>query len=165
MPKKIVMPYRRKQEGRTDYRKRLVLLKSGLSRLVIRVSNKSVQAQLVQYHADGDKIIATARATDLKKLGWKSATGNTPAAYLTGALLANKLKQSKAVVGDVIVDIGLQKHHPGGRIYAVVKGAIDAGLNVRVSDEALPSDERISGAHINESLAKEIEAVKSKILK
>jgi ribosomal protein L18 len=32
---KFVMPYKRKREGRTDYRKRLVLLKSGLARLVI----------------------------------------------------------------------------------------------------------------------------------
>nr|AJS11961.1 50S ribosomal protein L18P [uncultured archaeon] len=165
MPKKLVMPYRRKQEGRTDYKRRLVLLKSGLARLVIRTSNKSVQAQVVVYEPDGDRILATARATDLKKFGWKSATGNTPAAYLTGMLIAHKLASVKKYDGDIIVDIGLQKHHPGGRIYAVVKGAIDGGLPVRVSDEALPDDSRVSGAHINESLAKELEAVKTKLTK
>jgi large subunit ribosomal protein L18 len=163
MAQKLVMPYRRKQEGRTDYRRRLVLLKSGLPRLVIRASNKSIQAQLVKYEPDGDRVLATARATDLRKLGWKSATGNTPTAYLTGVLLAKRVK-GKAD-GDIIVDIGLHTHHPGGRIYAVVKGAIDGGLSVRVSAETLPSDERATGAHIDEGLAKDVEAMKSQILK
>jgi large subunit ribosomal protein L18 len=162
MAKKIAMQYRRKREGRTDYKKRLVLLKSGLPRLVIRASNKSIQAQLIQYDADGDTVLATARATDLKKLGWNSATGNTPAAYLTGMLLAQKLKKHK-LENDIIVDIGLQKHHKGGRIYAVAKGAIDAGLSVRIGEDVLPDGERVSGAHIDEKLAKQIESVKAKL--
>lgn len=163
MAQKITMQYRRKREGRTDYRKRLVLLKSGLPRLVIRASNKSIQAQLVQYEANGDVVLATARATELKKHGWKSATGNIPAAYLTGVLLASKLKGK--VEGDIIVDIGLQKHHKGGRLYAVAKGAIDAGLSVRVGEDVLPGDERISGSHIDESVAKATEHVKNAIMK
>jgi large subunit ribosomal protein L18 len=163
MAQKITMQYRRKREGRTDYKKRLVLLKSGLPRLVIRASNKSVQAQLVQYGADGDHILATARATELAKHGWKTSTGNTPAAYLTGVLLASKLKKHK--VDDVIVDIGLQKHHKGGRLYAVAKGAIDGGLNVRVGEDVLPSEERVNGGHIDEQLAKSTESVKKAIMK
>lgn len=154
------MQYRRKREGKTDYRKRLVLLKSGLPRLVIRASNKSIQAQVVEYQPDGDKVLATARATELKKLGWTTATGNTSAAYLTGALLASKLK---GMDKDIILDIGLQKHHKGGRIYAVAKGAMEAGLNVRIGEDVLPSDERINGAHINENVAKAVAAVKAKL--
>jgi len=158
---KFIMPYKRKREGRTDYRKRLVMLKSGLPRLVVRASNKSIQAQVVTYDADGDKVLATARATDLKKLGWTSATGNTPAAYLTGFLLASKLKGK--IDSDVIVDIGLQHHHKGGRLYAVAKGAIEGGLSVRVGEDILPSDDRLNGAHINEGVAKQISTVKAKI--
>jgi large subunit ribosomal protein L18 len=163
MAKKITMQYRRKREGRTDYKKRLVLLKSGLPRLVIRASNKSIQAQLVTYEADGDRVIATARATELSKHGWKSATGNIPAAYLTGVLLASKIKSK--ISDDVIVDIGLQKHHKGGRLYAVAKGAMDAGLNVRVGEEVLPTQERINGSHIDESVGKTIDHVKKTIMK
>lgn len=155
------MQFRRKREGRTDYKRRLVLLKSNLPRLVIRASNKSIQAQLAVYEADGDKILATARATELKKHGWNSATGNVPAAYLTGVLLAHKIKNHK--LGDVIVDIGLQKHHKGGRLYAVAKGAIDGGLTVRVGEDILPDDSRISGSHINEKIQHEIKAVKDKL--
>ncbi len=162
MAKKIVMSYRRKREGKTDYKRRLVLLKSGLPRLVVRVSNKSVQAQLVTYEADGDIVLATARATDLKKLGWTSATGNIPAAYATGLLLASKLKKHN-VKSDIILDLGLIKHHPGGRVYGVVKGMIDAGFAVRASEEALPPQERLNGKHIDDKIAKSIEAVKAKM--
>ena len=163
MAKRIVMQYRRKREGKTDYKKRLVLLKSGLPRLVIRASNKGVQAQIIEYTPDGDRVLATARASDLKKFGWTLATGNIPAAYLTGFVLAHKTKNKK--MNDLIIDIGLQKHHKGGRLYAVAKGAIDGGLQVRVSDETLPSDERIHGNHINEKIKTTLETVKKNTVK
>jgi large subunit ribosomal protein L18 len=162
MAKRIALQYRRKREGRTDYKKRLVLLKSGMPRLVIRASNKSMQAQIVEYSPDGDKVLATVHATDLKKHGWNGATGNLPAAYLTGVLLAHKLKKH-TLGADLILDIGLQKHHKGGRLYAVAKGAIDGGLAVRVSEDVLPSQERLSGAHINEKIAGQISTVKAKL--
>ena len=161
MTQPIVIPYRRKRAGRTDYRKRLVLLKSGLPRLVVRMSNRNAQVQFVRYAPDGDQVIATARATDLGKLGWKAPTGNTPAAYLTGLLIAKKV--AGKTTGDVILDIGLQTHHHGGRIYAVVKGAIDGGLPIRVSEEVLPPPERLNGAHINDGLPAQVEAVKKKM--
>jgi large subunit ribosomal protein L18 len=163
MPKPLVIQYRRKRAGLTDYRKRLVMLKSGLARLVVRGSNRGIQVQLVRYAADGDVVLATARATDLKKLGWSGALGNTPAAYLTGLLLAHKA--GTKANGDVILDIGLQSHHKGGRLYAAVKGAIDGGLAVRVGEDVMPSEERLSGSHIDEGLAKQLEAVKQKIRK
>jgi len=158
-----VLPFRRKREGRTDYKRRLALLKSGLSRLVIRKSNKSVQAQIVQYQEDGDKVLVTARASDLTKHGWKTSTGNIPAAYLTGVLLAEKAK--KKITGDIIVDIGLQKHQKGSRLYAVAKGAIDGGLKVRISEDALPPEERITGQHIGENVAKAVAETKIKLMK
>lgn len=157
---KRVMQYRRKQDGRTDYKKRLSLLKSGLPRLVVRRSNNAVQAQLVRYEPDGDKVIATARSSDLTKHGWKGHTGNIPAAYLTGLMLA----QSAKVSGDIILDIGLQQHHKGGRLYAVVKGAIDGGLGVRCSDNAFPPQERIQGEHIDSKLPAAFADMKVKIM-
>lgn len=153
--------YRRKREGKTDYKKRLALLKSGLPRLVVRRSNKGIQAQIVEYEENGDKVIATVHASELAKHGWKGATGNIPSAYLTGILLANKAKMTN----DVIVDIGLQKHHPGGRLYAVAKGAIDAGLKVRIGEDVLPPEERLQGGHINEQMAAAVADMKIKLLK
>jgi len=51
-------------------------------------------------------------------------------------------------LGEVILDIGMQRSTKGSRIYAALKGAVDGGLNVPYSEEILPSDERIRGLHI-----------------
>jgi large subunit ribosomal protein L18 len=141
-----VVNFRRKREGRTDYRKRLKMLVSGMSRLVVRRTNKSIIVQVVEYSENGDKVIVTANGSELKKHGWKHATGNLPAAYLTGMLAAQKAK--KKGVERAIVDLGLQPPKGGSRLYAAVKGAKDNGLDIPASDEVFPSNDRIVGKHI-----------------
>jgi large subunit ribosomal protein L18 len=141
-----VVNYRRKREGRTDYKKRLKMLVSGIPRLVIRRTNKNMIVQIVEYSDNGDKIILTANSSELKKNGWKHATANIPAAYLTGMLAAQKAK--KAGVEKAIVDLGLQQAKAGSRLYAVVKGAVDNGLDVPSSEDVFPSEDRLSGKHI-----------------
>jgi len=140
-----VYQYRRKAEGKTDYRRRLKLLISGIPRLVIRRTNKNMIVQVVEYSDDGDHVLLTANSSELKKLGWKHATANLPAAYLTGMLAAKKAKEKK--VKKAIVDLGLQPKSCS-RLYAVVKGAIDGGLDVPASEEIFPSADRLSGKHI-----------------
>ena len=46
--------------------------------------------------------------------------------------------------------MGLQTNCKGSRIYAVLKGALDGGLNVAHSADVLPSEERVNGKHISE---------------
>lgn len=162
--RKFVM-YRRKREGRTNYRKRLKLLISGSPRLVIRKTNKNILVQVVEYSDNGDKVIVTANSSELKKHGWNHATGNIPAAYLTGLLAAKKsLSKNKS---DAIIDLGLQTPSKGSRIYATVKGAIDGGMNVPCSEEAFPSMERISAKHIDDykksAIAKDFDVLKAKL--
>ncbi|MBI4451740.1 50S ribosomal protein L18 [Candidatus Woesearchaeota archaeon] len=135
--------YRRTRQGRTDYKKRLLMLKTQQPRLVVRKSIKHVLAQVVQYYDNGDKVIASAHTRELAKLGWDAPTGNLPAAYLCGALLAKKAKVKTA-----ILDSGFQAHVPGSRIYAVVKGCVENGLQVPVAKEVLPSEDRVAGKHI-----------------
>jgi large subunit ribosomal protein L18 len=141
-----VLQYRRKREGRTDYRKRLKMLVSGIPRLVIRRTNKNIIVQIVEYADVGDKVVVTANSTELSKLGWKHATGNLPAAYLTGMLAAQKAK--KKHVTKAIVDFGLQPQKAGTRLYAAVKGVKDNGLEVPASEEVFPPLDRLSGKHI-----------------
>lgn len=136
--------YRRKREGKTDYRSRLALLKSKIPRLVVRKSNKHTLAQLVKYDEKGDKVMAAAHSRELAKLGWNISTRNIPAAYLTGLLLGAKCRGQRA-----ILDLGSQVSNSGSRIFAVVRGAGDAGLQVKHSAEALPAPERITGRHIS----------------
>jgi large subunit ribosomal protein L18 len=138
--------YRRKREGRTNYKKRLIYLKSKQARLVVRKTNKQVILQLVEYLPDGDKIICGTSSNALKKQGWKYSCKSMPAYYLTGLLIA-KIAKEKHVTG-AIVDFGLQTNVLGSNMYAAVKGAIDGGLKIPMSDEAFPTEERIKGAHI-----------------
>lgn len=163
MIKMKFLPYRRKRNGRTNYKKRLTLLVSGSSRIVIRKTNKNMIVQIVDYSDKGDTVIVNANSSELKKLGWDHATGNLPAAYLTGMLAAKKALKKK--VNSAIVDLGLQIPSKGSRLFAAVKGAIDGGLDVKASDEAFPNEERLKGSHINAQVSKMFDDVKSKISK
>ena len=141
-----ILQYRRKREGRTDYKKRLKMLVSGIPRLVVRRTNKNIIVQVVEYSPDGDHVIVTTNSSELAKLGWKYATGNIPAAYLTGMLTAQKAK--KKGVEKAIVDLGLQLPRAGSRLYAAVKGAKDNGLDIPASDDVFPPEDRLNGKHI-----------------
>ena len=99
------------------------------------------------YDKKGDITKVSSYSCNLKKFGWTYNTGNVPAAYLVGFLLGKKAEGAK--FGKVILDIGFQKSTKGSRIYAVLAGALDAGLNIPHNKEILPSKERISGAHIS----------------
>jgi large subunit ribosomal protein L18 len=65
---------------------------------------------------------------------------------LTGYLAGLRAK-SRGVSG-AILDIGLNPPVKGSRIYAALKGAVDAGLEVPHSPDILPDDSRVSGEHI-----------------
>ncbi|MBT3464141.1 50S ribosomal protein L18 [archaeon] len=140
--------HRRKREGRTNYRKRISYIKSKIPRLVVRRFNKNIIAQVVDFLPIGDKISLTVHSSELKKIGWNYNTGNLPSAYLVGLLLGTKSESKK-----MILDMGLHTPINGSRIFAVLKGVIDAGIEVPHSPEKLPSDERINGSHISKYAA------------
>jgi len=140
------MPFKRTRLGKTDYQRRLKLLKSRKPRLVVRRSLNYITAQIVGFDMKGDKAIISAYSRQLKKLGWKFACDNIPASYLTGLAIGKEAVKNN--IKEVVLDSGLYASTKGNRIYAVAKGALDAGLNVHISQEILPSDERISGKHI-----------------
>lgn len=141
-----MVPHRRRAEQKTNYRKRVGLLKSGKPRLVVRRSLNNTVCQIVDYQASGDVCRVTANSSELKKLGWNASTGNIPAAYLTGMLCAKRAVAKG--IKEAILDIGLSRSTKGGRIYAALKGAVDAGLSVPHSDTILPDQSRLTGSHI-----------------
>jgi large subunit ribosomal protein L18 len=138
--------FRRKREGRTNYKKRLELLKSNTPRLVIRKSNMLINTQIIIYHPDGDKIITGFSSMQLKNYKWPFSKNSVPAAYLTGLVIGTLAK--KRGITNAIVDLGLQLPKKCGRLYAVVKGAIDAGLIIPVDNVVFPSEDRLNGEHI-----------------
>lgn len=159
--------FRRRREGRTDYAKRAKMLASNLPRLVVRKSIKYITAQLISYSPEGDRTIATANSIELKKLDWKYNCKNISAAYLTGLLLGKRAVA--AGVEKAILDIGLYTTTKGSRLFAALKGAVDAGLKIPHNPKVLPDSKRIAGQHIAEWLKKpaiqaDFEKVKNKIL-
>jgi large subunit ribosomal protein L18 len=143
---KFTVRYRRKREGKTNYKKRLELLKGRTERLVIRRTNKQIILQIVRYAEDGDQVLITTQSSELVKKGWKHSCKNTPAAYLTGMLIAQKAKEKG--IKKAIADLGLQTPLKGSKIFASIKGAIDNGLEMNASEEIFPSEDRIKGAHV-----------------
>ncbi|MCD6503493.1 MAG: 50S ribosomal protein L18 [Thermoplasmata archaeon] len=149
------VPFRRRREGKTNYRKRLALLKSGKPRMVVRKTLRRIIVQFIEYDPKGDRVIACADSKDLEKYGWRGSGKNTPAAYLVGYLAA-KRALSKGLK-EAVLDIGLHRPVRGARVFAALKGALDAGMEIPHGDDIFPSDERIRGEHISEEVVKMFE--------
>jgi len=138
--------YKRQLLGRTNYHIRRSLLSSTLTRMVVRKSNKNISVQLINFTPTHDEVVLSAHSNELKKYGWNASKTSVCAAYLLGTLLGVKAKAKK--IAKVIPDIGLQTSVKGGVLYAVFKGAKDAGLNVPVGDSIIPDEKRLNGEHI-----------------
>ncbi|MCL2142705.1 MAG: 50S ribosomal protein L18 [Methanomassiliicoccaceae archaeon] len=151
------VPFRRRRENRTDYYIRKKLLTSGELRAVVRRSSKNVTIQFASFGMDGDAIAVSATSKELKTLGWKHACSNIPAAYLTGHLAGKKAKD--AGIEYAVLDIGMQTPSKGAVLFAAVAGMVDAGLEIPHGEGVLPADERISGSHISETFAADVDAV------
>jgi len=139
------LKFKRRRLGITDYRKRLALLLSSRPRLVVRKTLRNIIAQLVEYRPEGDRVLLTVDMKHLRDLGWKGGA-NLPAAYLIGYLAGKKALEKG--VREAVLDIGRHRATKGAKVFAVLKGAVDAGLSIPHSPEILPSEERIRGEHI-----------------
>jgi large subunit ribosomal protein L18 len=179
----FTVKYRRKREGKTNYKKRLSLLKSGMPRLIIRRTNTEMIIQIANYEPDGDKVVVSFSSNHLAKHGWNYSKKSIPACYLAGLILG-KLAIEKNVE-EAILDLGLQTPVKGSKVYSVLKGVYDAGVKIPVDESVFPSEDRISGKHIVDTkdvegfqfssykknkldisnISKVFEEVKSKILK
>lgn len=139
--------FQRRREGKTNYRRRRALVLSGLPRFVVRCTLRRVITQMVKAEIVGDKVVAAADSNELaKKFGWFGSGSNLPAAYLTGLLCG--YKALAAGVKEAILDIGLQSPTKGAKVFAALKGVLDAGVLVPHDENVLPSEERIKGQHI-----------------
>ena len=48
----------------------------------------------------------------------------------------------------------------GGRIFSVVKGLIDGGLDIPANEVVFPSEERLSGEHLGDNVKSMVEKIK-----
>jgi large subunit ribosomal protein L18 len=135
--------YRRRRDGATDYRARKKMITSAVPLLAVRVSSKNVSAQFIRPKAEGDEVLSSAHSRNLKKLGWKGSTKSVPACYLLGLLAGERAKDHG--VEKAYLYNGLSLFVNGSRVSALVKGVKDAGVDVPMSEDAVPSEDRITG--------------------
>jgi len=160
--KRYQVKFRRRREGKTDYyaRKRLVTqaknkYNTPKYRVVARITNKDVIAQLIYSTITGDKVVVAAYAHELPGYGLPVGLTNYAACYCVGLLLARRaLRHYKLdeiyegqteidgeqydvepVAGQrgpfrCYLDVGLARTSKGARIFAVLKGCVDGGMSI-----------------------------------
>jgi len=154
--------FRRRREGKTDYRVRLRLLRSGEARAVVRFSGRRIRVSIVQYDPVGDRVVATAESGELGRLGFPAASlASTPAAYLTAYLAG--LRSKSAGAETAVLDAGIRHPTAGGRLSAALKGLLDSGVEIPHGEGGFPSPDRLNGAHLPKPLPQPLEAYKMKL--
>lgn len=174
--KRYQTKFRRRREGKTDYYARRNMIKQDLNkyvapkyRLVARITNSKVIAQVVYAELVGDKVMCQADSNEFQKWGLTTGLTSYAAAYATGLLLGRRLLKQLGMdemyVGKteidgekfeagaeakdkrrpfmVILDVGIRRPTVGNRVFAVMKGASDAGLYVPHSNKKFPGFEKI----------------------
>lgn len=158
---------RRRRENKTNYHKRLKLLKSGKPRLVVRKTNKYINIQYISSEDAKDKVEIGVSSKDLMKHGWpekyQGSLKSTTAAYLIGYLIGNKVIKEKKE--QPIVDLGMYITIPKNKFYGLLKGLIDSGLSINCEEEKFPEEDRIMGKNMKEDFSQYFEKIKSNIAK
>ena len=134
--------FRRRREGKTNFAKRLALIKSRKTRMVVRKSNVAITVQFINFAPPGDQTIVTVSSANLAKLYSWPAKRNVYSAYLTG-LYAGKQAQKKQI-SEFVLDLGLYEPTKGSVLFATLQGAVDAGLKTSFDPEMVPRDKLAS---------------------
>jgi large subunit ribosomal protein L18 len=140
------VPFRRRREGKTNYHLRRRLVRSRKIRVVVRLSNNHSLIQFIEAGISGDKTLSASHSRELKDYKWSGGTSNLPSTYLTGYLAG--MKAQKAKINSAIFDIGLKAPVYGSRVFAALKGIVDAGIDIPHSEKVFPAEDRITGQHI-----------------
>jgi len=96
--KRFQVKYRRRREGKTDYRARRKMVRQDKNkynnrkyRLVVRFTGTKVVCQIMYATIRGDMVVEQATSTELSKFGVPVGHKNYAAAYCTGLLIARRM--------------------------------------------------------------------------
>jgi len=157
----------RRAKNKTDYLKRLNLLKSKTPRIIFRKTNKYVLSQYVRSRAAQDSIEIEVSSKRLLTKGWpkkfKGSLKSIPASYLTGYLMGILIKKEKKE--NPIMDFGMLRVLHKTKVYAFIKGLKDAGIEIECDKEFFPEEGRIKGKDLKEDFSKHFQEIKSKLEK
>jgi len=156
---------KRRQQHKTDYKKRLNLLKSEIPRLVFRKTNKYFISQYVLSEEAKDKVKFGISSKKLLSLGWpedfKGSLKSIPAAYLVGYFMGKKILKEK--LKQPIVDLGMVRSLHKTKQFGFLKGLIDSGLKIDCKKEAFPEEDRIIGKSMKKDFSEKFKEIKEKI--
>jgi large subunit ribosomal protein L5e len=149
-------------------------------------SRRDIICQIVAAKIVGDEVLTAAYAHELPRYGVKLGLTNFGAAYCVGLLCARRhlqkigldeiYKGTEEVTGETfeieedddkrpfraVLDVGLTRCTTGNKVFAVMKGAVDGGINIPHSEKRFPAyskeegfdpemlKSRIFGNHISE---------------
>jgi len=137
-------------------------------RLVARRTNHRVIAQIIYSTMTGDRVLCQADSVELKGFGLTAGLTNYASCYATGLLLARRLlkqvgladtyEANSEVNGEyhnvddepdedkrpfkALLDVGISRTTTGARVFGVLKGATDGGINVPHSTKRFPGYQR-----------------------
>jgi len=110
--KRFQVKYRRRREGKTDYRARRTMVLQDKTkynqpkyRMVVRLSNKDIITQIVHSKIAGDQVLMAAYSHELPAFGVKVGLTNYAACYCTGLLLARR----------TLAKLGIDSAFPGAK--------------------------------------------------
>ena len=156
---------RRRREFKTDYLKRIKLLKSETPRVVFRKTNRFLTAQYVTSSEAKDKIEFGISSRKLKDFGWskefEGSLKSVTASYLLGLLVGKEIISKK--LETPIMDFGMTRVLAKNNAFGFLKGMIDAGVEIKCPEDKFPEEERISGKNLKKDFSKTFEGIKSKI--
>ncbi|PSS35749.1 60S ribosomal protein, partial [Actinidia chinensis var. chinensis] len=96
--KRFQVKFKRRREGKTDYRARIRLINQDKNkyntpkyRFIVRFTNKDIIAQIASASIAGDIVLASAYSHELPRYGLEVGLTNYAAAYCTGLLLARRV--------------------------------------------------------------------------
>ena len=154
---------KRRKENKTDYLKRLKLLKSGKPRVVFRKTNKYFIVQYVISKEAHDKVEFGINSKILLKHGWpenaKGSLKSISAAYLTGYLFGKEIKKKN--LATPIIDLGMIRTLHKSKVYSFLKGLVDSGTEIKCNEETFPEENRIKGESMKNKIP--FDEIKSKI--
>ncbi|VDN85144.1 unnamed protein product, partial [Brugia pahangi] len=158
-------------------------------RLIVRFTNRDVIAQIAYSRIEGDVVVCSAYSHELPRYGIKVGLTNYASAYATGLLLARRhllniglaeaYKGVEEATGDdynvekegerapfrAVLDVGLARTVTGAKVFAVMKGVADGGIDVPHSEtrffgynsetkyNAEAHRDRILGKHVADYMA------------
>lgn len=166
--KKIKTLKRRQKQSKTDYHKRIKLLKGDTPRIVFRKTNRYIIAQYITSKGAQDKIEIGITSKSLIDYGWpkefEGSLKSIPSSYFTGILLGKEIIK-KNLSKNPIIDIGMTRNIHQSKIYGFIKGLSDAGIIIKCDKKFFPKEETIKGKNMKKDFSAHFEKIKSNINK